>query len=220
LSWKAANYVKELVTGITPAEKLLLFVLSDYHNTVKRICWPSLKTIAEEALMSERNASRLLESLERKGILHRVVGTGRGKTTCYRFVELDGKDDILASFSDVKADTKADRKGDKSNGVIRKEPVLEPVLEPVTSMRFTPPTREEVGAYCLERGNSVDPEHWMDHYTSNGWKVGRVPMKDWRAAVRQWERSRFGGTNGKPSTAEYLENEGRIARDFAARSGR
>jgi hypothetical protein len=51
------------------------------------------------------------------------------------------------------------------------------------------PTIEEVRAYCLERGKGVDPEAWFDHYTANGWKVGKNPMKDWRAAVRTWERN-------------------------------
>lgn len=51
------------------------------------------------------------------------------------------------------------------------------------------PTVEDVRAYCLERKNSVDPEAWMAHYEANGWKIGRNPMKDWRAAVRTWERN-------------------------------
>ena len=50
------------------------------------------------------------------------------------------------------------------------------------------PTLYEVKAYCSERGNKVDPERWFDYYTSNGWKVGKNPMKDWKAAVRTWER--------------------------------
>lgn len=54
--------------------------------------------------------------------------------------------------------------------------------------RFTPPTLEEVRAYCRERGNAVDPERWHSYYTANGWKVGKNPMKDWKAAVRTWER--------------------------------
>ena len=54
--------------------------------------------------------------------------------------------------------------------------------------RFAPPTLEEVSAYCAERGNHVDPEHFVSFYESNGWKVGKNPMKDWKAAVRTWER--------------------------------
>ena len=53
---------------------------------------------------------------------------------------------------------------------------------PRTREKFTPPTLEQVKAYCQERNNNVDPQRWLDHYTSNGWKVGRNPMKDWKAA--------------------------------------
>lgn len=63
---------------------------------------------------------------------------------------------------------------------------------------FTPPTLEEVAAYCLERNNQVDPEAWMAHYESNGWKVGRNPMKNWQAAVRTWEKNPL----GKPGAAK------------------
>ena len=57
-----------------------------------------------------------------------------------------------------------------------------------TASTFKKPTLEEVKAYCEERGNVVDPERWMDYYTANGWKVGRNPMKDWKATVRTWEK--------------------------------
>lgn len=55
--------------------------------------------------------------------------------------------------------------------------------------RFTPPTLDEVRAYCKERNNKVDYERFVDFYTSKGWKVGNQPMKDWKAAVRTWERN-------------------------------
>ena len=61
-------------------------------------------------------------------------------------------------------------------------------------IRFVKPTLEEVTAYCTERGKGVDPQKWYDYYSANGWKVGKNPMKDWKAAVRTWERS---GDNGK-----------------------
>lgn len=54
--------------------------------------------------------------------------------------------------------------------------------------RFRPPTVEEVEAYCLERNNKVDAERFVDFYASNGWRVGKNPMKDWKAAVRTWEK--------------------------------
>lgn len=54
---------------------------------------------------------------------------------------------------------------------------------------FIPPTVEEVRAYCNERGNSIDAEQFVDYYDAVGWLVGRgKPMKDWKAAVRTWEK--------------------------------
>lgn len=63
--------------------------------------------------------------------------------------------------------------------------------------RFVKPTLDEVRVYCRERNNTVDPERFMDFYDSNGWKVGKNPMKDWRSAVRNWERSGY-NTTTKP----------------------
>ena len=69
--------------------------------------------------------------------------------------------------------------------------------------RFSPPTVDEVRAYCRERGNTVDPQRFVDHYTANGWKVGgKSAMKDWRAAVRNWEGNAFQSRDG-PAKPDY-----------------
>jgi hydroxymethylpyrimidine pyrophosphatase-like HAD family hydrolase len=56
---------------------------------------------------------------------------------------------------------------------------------------FKKPTVEEIRIYCTERNNTVDPQVWLSHYESNGWLVGKNKMKDWKAAVRTWERSEY-----------------------------
>lgn len=53
---------------------------------------------------------------------------------------------------------------------------------------FAPPSVEEVRLYCLERGNQVDAERFVDFYASKGWMVGKNRMRDWRACVRTWEK--------------------------------
>jgi predicted phage replisome organizer len=58
--------------------------------------------------------------------------------------------------------------------------------------RFVPPTIDEVKAYCDERQNNVDAARFIDYYTANGWLVGKNKMKDWKAAVRTWERNDSG----------------------------
>ena len=55
---------------------------------------------------------------------------------------------------------------------------------------FVPPTVEEAQAYIAEQGYSVDAERFVDFYTAKGWFVGKNPMKDWKAAVRTWERDK------------------------------
>lgn len=57
------------------------------------------------------------------------------------------------------------------------------------STRFTKPTIEEVNSYCIERKNNVSAERFYDFYESKGWRVGKTPMKDWKACVRTWEKS-------------------------------
>lgn len=62
---------------------------------------------------------------------------------------------------------------------------------------FTKPTLEEVQQYCSERNNNVNPNKWLDYYESNGWKVGKNPMKDWKACVRTWENSNYSNETKK-----------------------
>lgn len=54
--------------------------------------------------------------------------------------------------------------------------------------KFVPPTVEEVKDYCLERNNGIDAEKFVAFYTSNGWKVGKNPMVNWKSAVITWEK--------------------------------
>lgn len=63
-------------------------------------------------------------------------------------------------------------------------------VEKKGSKRFVKPTEDEVAAYCKERGNTIDAAAFVAFYDSNGWRVGKNPMKDWKAAVRTWEQKR------------------------------
>ena len=55
--------------------------------------------------------------------------------------------------------------------------------------RFAKPTQQEVLDYCKDRGNSVEASRFIDHYESNGWKVGKNSMKCWKSAIRTWEKN-------------------------------
>lgn len=72
--------------------------------------------------------------------------------------------------------------------------------------RFEKPTLSEIKQYCIERKNNVNAEQFFDYYESNGWKVGKNSMKDWKAAVRTWERSEYRKPNSKKNSKEDAIN--------------
>ena len=71
---------------------------------------------------------------------------------------------------------------------INRENTIESKNAPVKKKPFKSPTVDEVKAYCLERKNSVDAEHFVDYYEARGWQLGKGPMRDWKATVRTWEK--------------------------------
>lgn len=78
----------------------------------------------------------------------------------------------------------------------------------LSKKKFTTPTIEEVRAYCVERENHVDPGKFIDFYESKGWLIGKNPMKDWQAAIRNWEKDgndseRPGKTSITKKPSEY-----------------
>ena len=82
---------------------------------------------------------------------------------------------------------------------VEAEEVPTPTDARPTSPARTPmkrPTLEEVQTYIAEKGYSVDAESFIAFYESNGWKVGKNPMKSWRAALVTWQKR-----NANASTA-------------------
>lgn len=71
--------------------------------------------------------------------------------------------------------------------------------------RFVPPSYEQVSSYCQERGNNVDAQRFLDFYQSKGWMVGKNKMKDWKAAVRNWERREGGKKNDPDKLHNFMQ---------------
>lgn len=82
----------------------------------------------------------------------------------------------------------------------------ENTLKGVKEKRFAPPTLENVMGYCQEMGYSIDAQRFIDFYEAKGWYIGKNKMKDWRAAVRNWNRSQRQGL-----TAEAGKRQGMAA---------
>ena len=82
--------------------------------------------------------------------------------------------------------------------------IIEGADKPPSRSRFSPPSVDEVRAYCQERGNNIDPQHFVDYYETNGWMRGKTKIKDWKACVRTWEKRDSKTDLGK--NAEAFQN--------------
>ena len=71
---------------------------------------------------------------------------------------------------------------------------------------FKAPTVDEVRAYCQERQNSIDPERFINYYEAKGWMLGKDMMKDWKAAVRSWEKKEKEHEPNKSKNADNFNN--------------
>lgn len=117
-----------------------------------------------------------------------VENTGSETASAQRVRDFRKTQKALHCNNDV---TKVKR---ECNAEIEKEKEIEKEIDidnmaDKSAKRFIPPTIDEVDKYCRERNNSVDAETFVDFYSSKGWMVGRNKMKDWKSAVRTWEKS-------------------------------
>lgn len=77
------------------------------------------------------------------------------------------------------------------------------------TVRFSPPTLEEIRVYILEKSYQVDAERFFNFYESKNWMVGKNKMKKWKAAIANWQKSNGGSNNGKTSnnsSEQFMEN--------------
>lgn len=111
-------------------------------------------------------------------------------------IEYDGKNGIPADtkntmvydgINGIPLDTKNTKDTKEKENAKAKEKAIKEKTPTESKRKFSPPSLEEVREYCRQRKNTVKPEAFVDFYTSKGWMVGKTPMKDWKAAVRNWE---------------------------------
>ena len=170
----------------------------------------SLQYLADWMSSTRQSVLRSLQSLEAKGLLvKRDVYTNGVKTCEYRCRFDSGgviktatgccqndnggvvkmthnKESYKESYkepykeSDIEEKSTAEMPGG-APGAIAPDP------KPAKASRFKPPTLDEVRAYCLERGNNIDPEKFHAYYESVKWYRGKTKIQDWKACVRTWE---------------------------------
>lgn len=157
-------------------EKILLMEIDSFTSKGHE-CYISNEYIAELLGVSISWASKCLSHLMEVGYVKMVRFDGRK-----RYVEraIQFKADLNnSSMQDgtLVQHTNIENKYINNNSLYKRG-----------SSHFQKPSLDDIRAYCISRGNQVDPEQFFNFYESKGWIIGKSSMKDWRAAVRTWEK--------------------------------
>ena len=148
---------------------------------------------------SENTCRKHLTALVEKGLIAEVRGRENNSPFCFYKLAPDFYEKHPAKFEgsprkncaatpqNLEGTTPQNLRGEYNS---RTKISNEHTNTTTSATRFVVPTLDEVTAYCQERGNGIDPQSFIDHYTSNGWMVGKTKMKDWRACIRTWEARR------------------------------
>lgn len=91
------------------------------------------------------------------------------------------------------------------------QPEEQPAQEKVKQKKFVKPTIEEIAAYCNEKKYNVSARQFFNYYESNGWKIGRNPMKSWQAAVQNWNTREKTAASG----TIYQRNADDVANEYS-----
>ena len=180
----------------TPEDKYFyLYLLTNPHTNLCGCYEISMRQMVRETGYNEDTVKRLLQRME---TVHGVIQYDPQTKEIYipRWGKYNWcnsqktKDGAVKSMEFIKSE-KFKKALSDTLCIPYVYPTYTSVTDTVTdtdTVKSKHPTLDEVKAYCNERNNSVDPERFIDYYTANGWKVGKNPMKDWKAAVRTWER--------------------------------
>lgn len=165
---------------LTPNAKLLYGEITSLCDR-EGYCWATNNYFSKLYKTSDKTITRNLNLLEQKGyinIFYQLKGAIK-----QRFITMDKN-----VFERTKMSFDEGQKcpiNNTSNNI--KEINNNKLL--FTKKKFKKPTLDEVQQYCSERKNNISAEKFIDYYESNGWKVGRNSMKDWKATVRNWEKN-------------------------------
>lgn len=166
------------VLGLKGNELLVFAFINGYSQDGQGCYYGSLAHLQEVCgIASRQTAIAVLKSLCEKGYIIKEEQQHPVKMVSYSVCPKIGQ--VVQ-----KLDTGCPKNGHNNKEIYKDKDSLYKGRSP----KFQKPTLEEIREYCISRGNSVDPEQFFNFYESKGWMVGKTPMKDWRAAVRTWEK--------------------------------
>lgn len=169
---------------LTPLEKIILVEI-DSLDIEEKGCFASNSYLAKFCQCTETKVSLTITKLINLGYIELFSFDGRARILKSRVY----KNESLPLTKLKSAFNKSKDNNIINNTINNKEKsIINNTPKESTGKRFIKPTAEQVSAYCAERNNGVDGQCFVDFYESKGWLVGKTPMKDWKAAVRTWEK--------------------------------
>lgn len=189
-------------------EKVILIEIDSLDKTEEDGCWAGNDYIAEFCQCSASAVSKAISKLKKFGYIYEFGFDGRKRRlrSCLTVSEAEMQNIRGSLVKSAKQKGKNDEAGEQILRQIKNNSNTKTNTkdkEGTKRKRFTPPTLEEVEKYCSERKNNINPSKFMSYYESNGWRVGKNPMKDWKATVRSWEaREKDFGKPNKIDTSE------------------
>lgn len=198
MSLDASRWAWEQQVGKASA-KLILLSLADRageHHT----CYPSLPRLEADTGLNKKTIISGLKYLEKNGFLQ--ITKTEGRPNNYQLIGVPNRHEKSTAHNPkFRAENGATQVPNTASEPTNATPKSG---EAVRENKFSSPTLEAVTTYCREQGIKIDPGKFFDYYQSNGWKVGKNSMKDWKAAIRYWDRgdkSKKSGTY-KPTTED------------------
>lgn len=164
-------------------ETIILAVIYGFSQDGDSVFKGSQSYLAFKAKCSKRKVANALVSLVNKGFVEKSDKKIKGVHLC----EYKATTYCMACIGDERGAIGGDERG-ATNNIDNKNIDIYNTLSNRASSKFKKPSIEEIAAYCTERNNKIDANTFYDYYESNGWIVGRTHMKDWKAAVRSWEK--------------------------------
>lgn len=148
------------------------------------------KSISQKLKISESKVQRVLNRFESEQQIEQQTSSQNRLITITKWHEYQESEQQIEQQLNNERTTTEQRVNTNKNdkNVIN---IINNKKENIKRKKFEKPTLEEVSQYCKERKNNINPSSFINYYESNGWMVGKNPMKDWKACVRSWETKNY-----------------------------
>jgi Helix-turn-helix domain len=201
---------------LTKTDLRVLGALLSFRNKTTNLCCPTREQISERTGLAICKISTSTAHLVELGWLTKTGNGGRSSSSKYDFCipkQFENEDEKHATsrtktvtdsvtVTEKETVTDLDQNGyrigtktvtDSVRGNItdNKQTITDNIFVPSAqkSEKFVKPTIQEIAAHIQEKNYAIDAEHFFNHYESNGWKVGKNPMKSWQSALVTWHKN-------------------------------